>query len=251
MAEDVWSIATRLAILSQARRGMWESPADFTGPPDSAGAGVDLADAVRTWVAVNMRENVHTRTSRVTITTLDLTATYSITINDGGGAVSASYDAAAGAAADEEDVILGLRDAINGAAGIGVTAVAEDSDAGGTYDTIRITGDAEADYAITAFSATGTGVMAVEADPVSASMRLFWTARARVGSTAPSGWRGSHTAEVIDYRGFMPEEPYFSGGKGRLFVQLSSITGHASDAAAVTINNPTVHVGPCLSEDGQ
>ena len=233
--------ANDLAILAGGRKPEWEEQTAYDGAPASASSGVALGNVLEALVTVAMRAEVHRRTATITITTLDLLATYVVTISGN----AATYDAAAGGAADEEDVILGIAAAMAAAPAVAalVTATTSDEDDDGADDTITVVGVGEADYTIT-IAATLTGVLACVADPTTAGMRVFTTGRT-VGSATPAGWRHALNASyTLDYRGFM--ERFGVGGLGRLYVELHTVDG-AGDGASVTYN-PTVHVGPCVLE---
>jgi hypothetical protein len=232
-----FEIANELAILAGGRNPQWVEQEDYDGAPTSAGDGVHLEDSLKTLVDVRLREDVHRRTARVTVTTLDLTANYTVTING-------TACAATGPFADRAEVINDLVTAINGS-GIAsaVTASAADEDSGVSgVDTVKIVGDTETDFSID-ISATGTGVLACEADAVSAEMQIYVTYG---GTNAPDGWRAPLECQwTLDVLGF--GERFDTPGIDRMYVGLSSIDGHANDGASVTYA-PTVHIGPCVTE---
>lgn len=157
---------------------------------------VDTSDAPGTgappagMLIIACREQPGTRTARITVSTLDLAATYNVTLN--GTAVA--YNALSGGAADEEDVIQGIRDAINGNATLtaaGITAAADDSDGDGSDDVVIVTRNVTTDYPVDAFSATGTGVLAVTADAVDCDASVYLApggSAAGSGEVAPASW---------------------------------------------------------------
>jgi hypothetical protein len=232
-----YETANILAILSGGRNPQWEEQEDYDGAPAAAGDGVYLEDAVHALVDVKMREEVHRRTARVTVSTLDLAANYTVTIN--GTACTAT-----GAFADRAEVINDLVSAINGS-GIAsaVTASATDEDSGiSGVDTVKIVGDTEADFTID-ISATGTGVLACTADPTTAEMQVYVTYGS---SNAPTGWRAPLDCQwTLDKRGFC--ERFDTAGLDRMYVSLTSIDG-AGDGATVTYPNVAVLIGPCVVE---
>jgi hypothetical protein len=248
MAEtpDRYSNATNLAIAAQGRRPAWSTPTATDGPPETANAGVSLGDATVTHVRVDLRENVAYRTALITVDTLDLTATYGVGI-DG---TTASYNAGGAGAVDLEDVVEGIAAALNGNGTIAalVTATAIDTDDDDVPDAVQIVGDSDDNYAVTALSASGTGDLACEADACSAIAYVYFAARARLGSTAPEGWAWDQGAIDIDHRGCTTVRR--TGGFDRMHVHVDEVEGAFDDASAITYRDPTVSIGPCLSEDG-
>jgi len=237
----MYELANLLATLMVGRDPKWTNQATFTGAPDTADDGVDLENCPKTLVDVQMRTEIHRRTALVTIATLDLTATYTIYING----VVCAYDAGAGGAVDEEDVIEGIRDAVNTGAGGVVTATAVKIGGSATYNQVTITGDTETHYYISE-ATTGTADLAVVADPDQATMRLFGTYRATVTANKPPNWRMVLDQEfVLDYRGFM--ERFETAGLDRLYVELASVDG-TSDGSTITYA-PLVNVAPAVQEE--
>lgn len=244
MSADIFTTATQLSILLAGRAPVWSELATGTlTPPTAANSGVYLVGAVRLLVHVAMRLRAHHRTTRLTVTTTDLTATYTLNI-DGN---SVAYDAAADSAASAEDVIVGLQAAIaaNGTIAAIVTASALDTGGSPGLDTVELRGVGEADYAI-AFTATGTAVVAAVADPTAAELRMWWAMGARVESVAPVPWVWEGDVLTLDRRGRVLRRD--CAGMDRLHVQLSARRGHAGDGSTVTLFTPAISIGPCLSE---
>jgi hypothetical protein len=239
--------ANELGILQVGRLPSWRQQAGATGAPGDSNDGVYLDNAVVALFDVALRANPSFREANVTIATLDLTATYTITI-DGN---AAAYDAAAAGAADAADVIQGISDAINAAPAVSaiVTSIAQDLDGDGDVDNVRIRGDAEADYSITV-AATGSGDLDCEADASSCELRLFATMRGSKYDSShedPSatGWRLINAATyTVDYRGIV--ERIVVAGLNRLYVEVDSVAGHASDSGATY--QPSVSIGPAVLE---
>lgn len=235
---SVYDTANILAILAAARNPEWStqlghdgtSGTDADAYPSSAGAGVDLVNSVQALVAVEMRAAVHRRRSVVTVTTLDLTADYTVTIN--GTACIAT-----GVHADLDALLTELALIINTNVPSTVTASADL-----TANTVTIVSDTNADYTIT-MSATGTGVLAIEADPTTAKLRLWAKCRS---SSAPSTW-----IQILDQEfdvtsvGFL--ERFDVGGLDRLYVEVATVDG-TGDGASVTYTTPVIKIGPCVSE---
>jgi hypothetical protein len=231
--------ANDLAILSGGRKPAWEEETAYTGAPSSTTSGVYLDNTLHALVAVTLRETAHRRTARLTITTADLTANYVVTI-DG---VAVTYDAAAGGAANAEDIIQGIAAAIvaSGPASAIVTASAVDDDDDSTDDTVLLVGAAEADYTLD-IAATGTGELAAVADPMSGALRAWIKGRS---ANAPAAWLLAYDAEyTITRRGFV--ERFDVGGLERLYVELYDLAG-TGDGGDVTYA-AKVEIGPCVIE---
>jgi hypothetical protein len=217
---STWEDANRLAVLAAGANPQWVEQTDYSGNPDSAASGVYLEEALQTQVIVDLREELHRRTARVTIGTLDLTADYVIEIN--GNAVT--YDAGVAGPADATEVLEGIAAAINADVTVGplVTAEAVDTDEDAVIDTVVIRGDAEADYSI------------------DFSTRIFQ--KAGGSGDRPDGWRlvRGANAIAIDRYGFA--ERLETGGIDRFYVELYDVDG-GGDGASVT-HTATVLIGP-------
>ena len=238
---NIFELVNRLAIMLAARAPEWAAQLLFTGAPKDA-AGISLQNSPKTRIVIDVREQVHARTARLYLDTAHLTSTYTITLS-GNDAV---YDADAAGAADAEDVLEGIAQAITNESGTGmlVTAEALDEDGDDVLDVVRIQGIDEADFALD-FAAVGGGVLAATADPASVSARLYLTARGR--GTIPAGWRvpaGGDLGEVT-WRGY--DERVDTAGHGRAYVELYDVTGHADDGAGVSLV-PSVWIGPAVGE---
>lgn len=198
-------------------------------------------------LSIRCREQPGCRTARWSVTTLDLTATYNLTIN--GTAVS--YNASSGGAADLDDVLEGMRDAILANSTLttaGFTAAIEDADGDGSNDTVVITrGGANAadDYPIDAFSATGSGVTAVTADALDCDADVFVYAGGVVRSTSeyvPPGWDCAVLLDGTIAQGISVGtnnriERLLLAGLQRVYVRLYNLTKSttgAGDAAGLT-----------------
>lgn len=225
--------------------------ASYEVPPSSAASGVYLQGAPVVLLSVDLREEVHRRTSRVVITTADLTTTvYTVTI-DGNAVV---YDASSELPADATALVAGIASAIDsdGTVGAIVDAVA-DPDAPTT--TILITGKSKATYSISAKAVSGTGALTCNADAATAKLQVYFTAGGIVksGSTgSPNRWKAPPSGLWdIDRHGFT--ERLDCAGFDRVAVELHTIAGHANDGAAsgsvsITQNVAAVMVGPSVLE---
>jgi len=266
-------LATTLAILTSARDPAWtgntQNSASWGSPPTGDASGVDLDDSPKTHLRVSLRKtNVHQRSARYTITTLGTGAgTHTVAIN--GSAItsaSASY-------ATIDAALVALNAAIQADAFVGQAAptpvvnseLLDSADAatpgtaggGNAAATLRIythTAGAD-DYAVTAFSTTMTsGVVAVDADPSSAKMRVFFSSVTGSDTNAPSGPKWGLRPELtqdLDGYGYFPEA-LCVGGAQKMHVWLDNLqgpTGAHADVAAVTYTGgPTVSVGPATLE---
>lgn len=227
------ALATTLAILSAGRLPDWtvaERSSILTAIP-SGSNGVALQDRVVAHVGVNLRSSLAGRTARLSVTTLDLAATYSVTV-DG---VACSHNAATLPDTTLAQVLQGIATAVNTtAASIAQATV----DADTNEVVIRSLG--VEGVAITAFAASGTGVIAVEAEPVSADVELW------VEHIGLTGWFQLER-HVVDRKGLaLPHREV--AGMSRLAVRLANVVGHPSDASGVTIRAARVAIGPCRVE---
>ena len=94
MAGGLYAIATELAVLASGRLPEWTDAfrSEVLTAIPSGSAGLALQSRVLTHVAVDLRANISGRTARIAVGALDLTATYTVTI-DG---VACAYDAGGG-----------------------------------------------------------------------------------------------------------------------------------------------------------
>ena len=231
----------------QTVSGSADAASPHTGAPSLATSGTDVrtgfgsAGSVKVPLVVALREDPSKRTFRIEITTTDLTATYTVTID--GNAVS--YDANAASAADVDDIIEGLVAALNNAGGTGVTGnatVAATLTAQVDPDDstkVLVEGDTESHYTI-AVSTTGSGVQAVVADPSSCTMRLWvkWYS----ASTSPPWTQVNSGSKTLDYRGW--SDRISTAGFSRLYVELDSLAGTGDGTSGITYD-ADVYVGPC------
>lgn len=223
-----------LAILTAGRRPDWQLQESYTGIPASASAGVALNDAVITYPVVAARTEAHRRKAVVTVGTLDLTATYTVTI-DG---TDVDYDAAADTAADEADVLAGIVAAITADATVNliVTAVV-------SGETVIIRGIGQDHYSID-ISATGSAVLECVADPDSGSI-IVWTWMREQGSNSPSWWVSPNGSDyTLAARGFV--ERFETAGVDRMYVQVFNLDG-TGDGAEVDYA-VVVRIGPSVTE---
>lgn len=225
--------ANELAILAAGRNPQWDAPSAWENAPSSASSGVYCENSLVALVDVMLRQEAHRRTAVVSVTTLDLAADYTVTIN-GVAAV------ATGAHASLDAMLTELEVAINALAGDPVVATADLA-----ADTITIVGSAQDDYSI-AVSATGTGVLACVADASSATL-YGWLVYQAGNANTPEGWRHPYDAEyAIDWSGYA--DRWTAAGIDRLYVEVRDLAGFAGDGGSVTYNDPVVRIGPCVTE---
>lgn len=232
-------------LLSLGLNVEWVDQTTYTGAPVGADAGVYLNGSPSGMFAVALREAAHTREARVEITTADLTTTvYTVTINGN----DVDYDASAETPADADELLQGIVDAINadGTVGAIVTAAVDPDNA----DTVLLTGDDEDDYSIAVSVAGGTGALACTAAATSCSVRIWSTPGGIIksGSTGYDGWVKPANGLVtgVDSGGVM--ERITCGSMGRIYVELLSLDGHASDGGSVELTVARVMAGPSVLE---
>lgn len=244
-----FELTNTLGILGAGRRPQWvqipEAEQEALPTPSN---GVYLENARVALLAVALRRRIDKRSAYVTVGTLDLTATYNVSI-DGN---LASYNAGGAGAASLADVLTGIRDAINGTPAVAaiVTATLSDEDGDGVDDTVVVIGDTEVDFYIVE-SATGAAVLSVVADAVSAGATLYARVRGQAkneSTTAPasSGWFKVSGGEwAVEIEGLI--ERVEVSGLSDGFVMLDSITGHASDGGTIELY-ARAWLGPAIEE---
>ena len=255
--------------LSACRRPVWTRKVTtaITSAPDAADDGVSLADAdsPASRIMICLRENVWRRTARVTVTTRDAAANYTVTVNGTAIATTTGSFATNDAILVELKAKIAADATVGGAAGANqkITSYLIDTNGDTTVGTagggnaavaLVVTGTIQADYYI-AVSAGGTGVLACKADPLTATAYIYVTADG-VANSATTDKPGTTDWALVDdgtksvtYRGLALN--LTTGGWERLHVELGSIAGHASDGGSVTFtdtNSPRVFIGPASRE---
>jgi len=120
----LFETANLLGQLIIARRPEWvavellddgalAAPVSLKGAPTSANSGHLLDNSPKTRVVVDLREDEARYGFRVRVTTVDVAATYTVTID------GLAHDYAAGAGDDEEAILTGLSDVINDGVSLG------------------------------------------------------------------------------------------------------------------------------------
>ena len=239
MAGGLYAIATELAVLASGRLPEWTDAfrSEVLTAIPSGSAGLALQSRVLTHVAVDLRANISGRTARIAVGALDLTATYTVTI-DG---VACAYDAGGGGAATLADVLAGIAAAITTSASALVVATVDS-----TEEEVQIRSLASTGVAVTAFTATGTGALTCEAEPASADVEIYCQTVAPV-----TGWRllaasAGGGVVTVDHKGLATMVP--TAGLTRLAVRLTNLTGHPTDAAGVSLVPYRAAIGPAKLE---
>lgn len=240
---------------------------EFAGAPNAADDGAALGPSITNGspaarVLVQMREEVWHRVARVTVSTRDASADYTITIAGTGIATTS------GSFATDDALLVELKAKIDADATVGQAAstplvdselldsngdVTTGTAAGGNAAvTLRIFGEGDADFTL-AGSNTGTGVLACKADPTSAVARIWLTARGSAvdnSETAPNtlSWAQADSGnKTLDYRGLALNLDV--GGWERCYVELDDVAaGSDTSSAAFVItytdaNGPIVYLG--------
>lgn len=220
-----------LQVLLGGRRVQWTrfELSEMDGAPSSPTDGIDLLDSIYSDIRVHLREDAHRRTARLSITTLDLTATYTPIV----GSNSVAFDATG--SADVEEVLQGIAAAITAdpAASALVTAEAIDADQDGTLDTVLVRGKTEEGFSID-FGASGAGVVAVVADAEACKARLYTSGRGQ--GAVPIGWALASGVELpnITRRGF--DERAHLAARQRACLELFDVVGVDGDGASVELS---------------
>lgn len=242
----------QLSVLLAARRPAWARQLGTVfpnGAPISTTDGVFLQNSPKTLFAIDVREVVRARTSRITIRVLDLVGTYRVVV-DGN---NVDFDAAAAASTTELEVLQGWRDAINADATVKliVAASLEDASGDGVDDTLKLVGIAEADYSMSTGAPVGAAELDLVLDPAAVEARIFFTHRTFATATDPKGdWHLANGAQyAVNQRNFV--ERLDTGGLDRAYVELFTVTAVAGDVIApphTLTYNPVVTIGPAILE---
>lgn len=255
----IFELANLAAVLFAGRRPVWGNAATFSRP-SSNGDGVDVADAVVAAYKVQIRETPHARTARLTISNVDLSATYTVTIGEAPLTTTpAAYNAGGAGAADLEDVINGIADAINAsAANVVASAVTDDDSAPTASDpatTVKIVGATAlgaSDFAVQFTTTSGSATVAGTADAASATASLYGTTGGELASDSVdltlTSWAEIEGLGTVQNRNRLA---WIEVGRyGRLAVYLANVakvTASITDGSNITVN-ARAYVGPCLAE---
>lgn len=234
------------------------APLANTFPAPAAG-GVDVTGAALALVKVSLREHPAYRTAYFVVTTTDLTATYTATV-DGTGV---AYNAAVGTPANLAELVSDWAAAINadGTVGAIVQATATDYAGDGVINAVRLVGIGAADYSV-ARTVTGTGAVSVYADASGATMRLLGRpdmspstdyvlgpTRSRALGWAAKPLPDGSLSRSLDGYGWL-DESVVCAGLAALDVELSDVTGDASDGGTVVLLTQAI-VCPKRQESSQ
>ena len=229
--------------LLQALDAGTSAPTDIGGGYSlsvASSGGTRLAMAATFKVAV--REYPWKRTAYGVITTVDLTATYTVVV--AGNTVA--YDASSSSPADLAELLTEWAAAVNADGTVGALGVATpyDYDGDGVNDSIRFRGATTADYSWSA-TAGGSAVVVQYADPAEARVR-FYALGGTIGGTtyAPGasgtrvkGWGLMHTPEGSPYDMTVGTDGFRAQldvrGASRAWIELVSATGVTGDHASV------------------
>lgn len=225
---DLFQKANEAVLRTAGAETEWEEQSSYLGRPATTIAGVALNGSIATSLGIDLRKEVHRRSVSVSIKTSSLTDTYTLTL-DG---TSVNYDAAAGGALDDGDVLNGLKAAVvgNGTTNVLVTVETYDDDDDGIDDRLEIVGQGEDDFSV-AWSSSSAGELAIEADASSCDYVVWLVPE---GSKSPLVWRkaGNGLFTGVDSSG--EDRRFNTASRSRLYAQLKNILGHASDGGDVT-----------------
>lgn len=235
---NAFNAATEIAIRLATRDPNWlkQTEAAPTRAPFTLTHGQPLGDAPATLINIALRLNTHTRTSVLSVSSLNIGDTLTVIIDGNSVAYNTTGDA------DLDEVLTSLADAINNDVTVGaiVTAVADTA-----ADTVTITGDTQADYSVD-FTSSGSTVPAVQADAAVGVAVFWWLPTAAPSVTPPGTWSSRDTQVVQGAAGFVDRFP--TGGFLRGYVQIETFAGVVGDGNVVTLRPPDIWIGPGLSE---
>jgi len=210
-----FELIKELAVLTQGRAPVLSEQSQVNtgalpGPPSAVDAGVALNGAIVAMVLARLRSDAATQLTTVEVTTVDDTATYTVTL----GAMAFAYVAQAGDLA--ADILAGLQALIDAHADY--TAVVS-----GT--SLIIKGVGSGSYAVTV-AATGTGALSETHDGSSVTVRIWGLPTGTLtwhGLSVAPGTLTNNWAERLQVAGF-----------DRLFLEVTATNGTV-----------TPLIGPC------
>lgn len=222
---SLYELVNQIAMLLAARNPTWSiQSGGQTGAPDSAAAGVQLANSPRAMISVALRETPHYFTARYRVTAGDASTTYNLSVN--GNAI-----AGVTGEANVEDIVQELLTDIAAVPAI-VALVNVATEGTPEIDTVILTGKAEADLTIVAGVSGGAGTITLTQDATAASVRIWGKPK----SGGPN-WLlvRDGTFEGLDYRGLI--ERLDVAGLDRLYIEVYDEDGTV-----------TCTVGPATTE---
>lgn len=247
------SLSYLIANLAGGRNPQLEitPPAYGTTPGSGSFSGWPVGGALLAEVRIALREDPRTRTCYYVVTTLDLTATYTLDI-DG---ETVTYNAAVEAPADLAALLAGIAAEVNANATLisaGIGAAVANYSGGAANDAVRITRTpsiaSEGGYSFDG-AATGSAVVALYADASSATLTVYGQSLVAPSSTrAPSagalaraatGWAATPNergdlSRSIDWRGYANANVAVAG-LAYLWPALTGVFGRADDGSGVVL----------------
>lgn len=261
MAGDLVSLSYLTTNLAAGRNPVPVSGYDATDVQGvlTPTSGVAISGRMALFVLPGLRSDPFRRTCYVVVSTLDLTANYTLTINGNNVTVNGPFD-------DLEDLMTTWAAAVNADVTVGAIVTA---DAWSGYDgteefvlRVRGTGDYYGVDALTytfTASATGTAVLSLSAEAESAEMRLY----AQPGHTPIGGSSDADGSASVAWREIAAATAtglarYAIGtggmclradcsGIGRIAAILVDVTGVTGDGGSVT-QIARVDLTPCAQE---
>ena len=224
---SLFELVNRLAVRAVGRNPKWSTQEDTTGAPSSSTAGTNIRDAVKTLISVPLREEAHTRTSRIDPTYDDDTV-YRVTIDDHD--VDTNTDS--GAIPDRDALLEQMRDDINADADASeiVTAAVQDGE-------LVTTGDGDEDYDFDVSIVSGDGTIEATIDPTGGT--------AYVWLYGPEDWEVFPDGEFELTRRGRGKERITTSGLERIYVE---VVPDEPDGADVSARDLVAHVGPGVME---
>lgn len=154
-----------LSVLNGARNPLLRWQGSYSadpGDPANATAGVETGEVLHSLLVARLRRDANTRQSDITVNTITNTHLYRVVID------STNCDYTSDGDATQQEILEGVRDAINAAVGATVTATVIDADGDSTDDTVKVVGDTDADYTITVVAE-----LTLVADATTATIKLW------------------------------------------------------------------------------
>lgn len=249
MSTNLQTLSYLCANLAAGRNPELErAPLASATPPDVGGGGYTVTGALTAYLRVALRECPFYRTCYYVVTTADLTAEYDVEI-DG---VTVTYDAATETPADLAELLAGIAAAINADGSLSdFTATVANYAGGSANDSVRIVRaaatDALDDYAFDG-SADGTAVVALYADAVSGTLRVYdrpdvapssgFVATGSALYRRAVGWlarpfEGGNLSRSLDGRGYARNNLDVAGCAA--VWPAVDVSGHPDDGGSVTV----------------
>jgi len=169
------------------------------GPPDALADGVSVSGAVVALIDLKLRSDPSKQQAWITITTVANSATYTATIN------GVAHNYASDASATLQEILEGVRDAINAGAQP-VTAALVDLDEDGTADAVVVGSDTATGTFTIAVSATGVGAIDETHEATSVTYTVWLAGKGRSQYHQAAGWTAKtvtqNTTDRIECAGY-------------------------------------------------